>query len=204
MFFFLWGYFHEKQRNWAPCQRRKHSGPESKVAICLRALCQQFSRITLSTTISVIKTWLRLKRSPRTAAGDRNSGWREMQSQRAFMWAKGVRRLQKSCLLWTGLCCPFGVALCRNRRLQKNNMPLLYSCKDVVLMYFMGCWWKFRMNTIDPIAVSVNAVWCWGLSTTLTATIITMRGRNETFAYEHRSRPTYNYYSANMKIHFYR
>ena len=49
-FFFLWGYFHEKQRNWAPCQRREHSGPESKVAICLRALCQQFSRITLSTT----------------------------------------------------------------------------------------------------------------------------------------------------------
>lgn len=42
--------FHEKQQKWAPWQLRKYFGPQSKGAICPRALCQQFSHITLSTT----------------------------------------------------------------------------------------------------------------------------------------------------------
>lgn len=47
--------FMKSNESEALAKRRKHYGPESKGAICLRALCQQFSRIALSNRISVIK-----------------------------------------------------------------------------------------------------------------------------------------------------
>lgn len=64
------------------------------------------------------------------AAGDRNSGWREMQSQlgQRFDVSQGVRRLQQPCPLWPGLFCPFGVTPRRDQLLRKN-MPLLSSRK---------------------------------------------------------------------------
>lgn len=82
----------------ALAKRRKHYGPESKGAICPRALCQQFSRIALSNRISVIKSVAVAQRlAGDDGRGQKTVGGERLQSLAAerFDVSRGVRRLQQ-------------------------------------------------------------------------------------------------------------
>lgn len=101
----------------------------------------------------------------RMTAGDRNSGWREMQSQLGehFDVNQGILRLQQPCPLWQGLLCPVGVTSCRNQLLRK----ICLFCGGVRLeilpqIYLMGHLWKgetkFWMCAVKPVACRMHAV----------------------------------------------
>lgn len=103
-------------------------------------------------------------------AGDRNSGWREMQSQlgERFDVSQGVRRLQQPCPLWRGLFCPFGGTPRRNP-LPKKIMHLFWSSKAIKNlatrvfdgMFMEGGEDKYWMYTMKPVAVCVSACCLW-------------------------------------------
>lgn len=101
-FFFFFGFnrrsldeiFMKSNESEALAKRRKHYGPESKGAICPRALCQQFSRIALSNRISVIKNAAAAQRLPGDdGRGQKTVGGERLQSLAAerFDVSRGVR-----------------------------------------------------------------------------------------------------------------
>lgn len=134
-------------KNWAPCQRRKYFGPESKSAICLRALCQQFSYITLSTaslwsrhgcTSNVLPEWWL---GTETVGGERCN----LSLARALMWAKAYADYSRPSLCgWNGLV-PLGIHPAETSCWRKICIFCRTIGLDIFLpMYLMACLWKWE------------------------------------------------------------
>lgn len=130
--------------------RGKDFGPKSIGAICPRALCQQFSHITLSAASLWSRHGCSSNAGPEWRPGTENSGWREkerewercnLSSASALMWAKASQRLQLPCPLWSRLFCPFFGGLqptetsCWRKKTKNSSFVEL---QIVILMHLMG------------------------------------------------------------------
>lgn len=181
----------------------KMFGPESKCAICLRALCQRFCHITVSTR----SLWSRRgcswngcpKRTRRK--GRKNSGWRPWDAISALWGAfdvnQGVCVLQQPCPLLFEVVLFLGALLCRDQPLQKKRKPSFIQCwrwkpcnrplqwDDVGWESHVGV----QMLTAYCTACNCHchcmlAVrWCCGLSAIFCANVISLTEREHKFAY---------------------
>lgn len=135
-----------KKKYWASCQRRKYFGTESKGAICLRALCQQFSYITLSTaslwsrhgcTSNVLPEWW----LGQTVGGERCN----LSLARALMWAKAYADyIRPSLCGWNGLV-PLGIHPAETSCWRKICVFCRTIGLDIFLpMYLMAYLWKWE------------------------------------------------------------
>lgn len=122
-------------------------GLESKGAICPRALCQQFSYITLSTaslwsrhgcTSNVLPEWWL---GTETVGGERCN----LSLARALMWAKAYADYSRPSLCgWNGLV-PLGIHPAENSCWRKICVFCRTIGLDIFLpMYLMACLWKWE------------------------------------------------------------
>lgn len=156
----------------------KHFGSESKGAICPRALCQQFSHITLSTT----SLWSRHGSSSK-ARSERRPGTETVGAERcnlslasALMWAKAIYSSSRP--LWKNqLFCPIGGTPCKKRLLRKI-MPIFHSNNFLNLTMpsmYCACLWKVLNVHHEACSCqcTLSLDWCCRLFTIITASVIT-------------------------------